>query len=405
MEAALQQEDIYMYRKEGFILKRKLLKCCAVFMAAIMLTCSVPVVSVKADTKSDLEDKKEKAQKGKKTAEDALADLQNTKAKLEDSVKKIDAQLSTLQAIIDGLTEEIAGLEEEIAVTLVKLDEAKTNEAIQYDNMQKRIQFLYENGNMDYIDALLSAGSMNSILNRSEYVTEISRYDYNMLMQLIATKREIADYEQRLETDKAAAEEKMVESEETQKELKALQTKKEKEIKATQSVIDDTLEDIEAYDREVAKYDAELEALEQAAIANGGGGNYSGGALGWPCPASHRITSGFGPRNTGIKGASKIHKGIDIGVPSGSSVVAAEAGTVIASSYNSARGYYVMVNHGGGLTTLYQHCTRITASVGQQVSKGEEIAKSGSTGISSGPHLHFEVRVNGTPVNPINYVQ
>lgn len=374
-------------------------------MAAVMLTCSAPVVSVKAYTKGELEDKKDRAEKGRREAEDALKDLKGTKADLEKAVKKIDTQLATLQEIIDGLIEEIAALEEEIAITQVQLDEAKQKEAIQYDNMQKRIQFLYENGNMDYIEALLSAGSMNSILNRSEYVTEISRYDYNMLMQLIATKRAIADYEQRLKTDKQAAEDKKEESEETKEELKKLQTRKEKEIKATQAVIDDTLEDIEAYDREVAKYDAELEALEQAAIANGGGGNYSGGALGWPCPASHRITSGFGPRNTGIKGASKVHKGIDIGVASGSSVVAAESGTVIASSYNSARGYYVMVNHGGGLTTLYQHCTRITASVGQQVAKGEEIAKSGSTGISSGPHLHFEVRVNGTPVNPLGYLQ
>lgn len=386
-------------------MKRRLWKCCAVFMAAVMLTCSVPPVSVKADTKSELEDKKEKAEKNRDKAEKALEDLKNTKANLEDSVKKIDAQLSTLQEIIDTLVAEIATLEQEIAVTQVQLEEAKQKEAIQYDNMQKRIQFLYENGNMDYIDALLSAGSMNSILNRSEYVTEISRYDYNMLTQLIATKQSIADYELLLETDKAAAEQKKADSEATQAELKELQTKKEKEIRATQSVIDDTLEDIEAYDREVAKYDADLEALEKAAIANGGGGDYSGGPLGWPCPASHRITSGFGPRNTGIKGASKVHKGIDIGVPSGSSVVAAEAGTVIASSYNSARGYYVMVNHGGGLTTLYQHCTRITASVGQQVARGEEIAKSGSTGISSGPHLHFEVRVNGTPVNPLNYLQ
>lgn len=370
-----------------------------------MLICQAPSVTVRADTKSDLEDKKSEAEKNRKDAEKALADLKDTKANLEESVKKIDAQLSTLQEIIDALAEEIAALEAEIVVTTERLEEAKANEAVQYANMQKRIQFLYENGNMDYIEALMSAGSMNSILNRSEYVTEISKYDYNMLMQLIATKHEIADYEQLLETNKTAAEQKKSENEATQEELKALQTKKEKEIKATQEVIDDTLEDIDRYDKEVAKYDAELDAIEKAAIDAGGGGNYSGGKLGWPCPASHRVTSKFGPRNTGIKGASKIHKGIDIGVPSGSSVVAAEAGTVIASSYNSARGYYVMVNHGGGLTTLYQHCTRITASVGQQVSRGEEIAKSGSTGISSGPHLHFEVRVNGTPVNPLDYVQ
>lgn len=386
-------------------MKRRLFKCFAVFMAAVMLTCSAPTVSVKADTKSDLEEKKAEAEKNKKEAQQALEDLKDTKASLEASVKKIDTQLSALQEVIDALAVEIATLEEEIKVTAAQLEEAKANEKTQYDNMQKRIQFLYENGNMDYLEALLSAGSMNSILNRSEYVTEISRYDYNMLMQLISIKHQIADYEQKLETDKEAAEAKKADSEATQAELKDLQTRKEKEIKATQSVIDDTLEDIDKYDKIVAQYDADLEALEKAAIESGGGGNYSGGKLGWPCPASHRVTSGFGPRNTGIKGASKVHKGIDIGVASGSSVVAAEAGTVIASAYNSARGYYVMVNHGGGLTTLYQHCTTIDVQVGQQVARGEHIATSGSTGISSGPHLHFEVRLNGVPQNPLNYVQ
>lgn len=374
-------------------------------MSAVILVNLSPVISVKADTKSDIEAKKEEAEKKKEEAEDAIKELQTDKANLESAVKVIDEQLSALQTTIDTLATEIADLEVQIEEKTEELEEAKENEAIQYANMQKRIQFLYENGNMDYLAAMLAANSMSSILNRSEYVTQISQYDYNMLMQLIAIKRDIADAELKLEQDKRTAEEKKTESEETQAELQELQTKKENEIKATQAVIDDTMEDLAEYEKQVAKYDEELEAIEKAAIDSGGGGNYTGGKLGWPCPASHRISSGFGPRNTGIKGASTNHKGIDIAVASGSSVVSAEAGTVIVVSYNSARGYYCMVNHGGGLTTLYQHCSRITVSVGQQVARGEELAKSGSTGIASGPHLHFEVRVNGTPVNPVNYLQ
>ncbi len=370
-----------------------------------MLVVSVPVMSVNADTKSDVEEKKEEAQSKKKKAEEALETLKNDKADLEAAVKVIDEQLSTLQSTIDTLDKEIADLEEQIEIKTAELEVARQNEETQYANMQKRIQFLYENGSMDYLAAMISAGSMSSILNRSEYVTQISQYDYNMLMALIETKRQIADAEQVLETSKETAEEKRAELEDTKAELEDLQTKKQNEISATQAVIDDTLEDIDTYEQEVAKYDAELEALEQASIDTGEGGDYTGGKIGWPCPASHRISSGFGPRNTGIAGASKVHKGIDIPVASGSSVVSAEDGTVIAVSYNSARGYYCMVNHGGGLTTLYQHCSRIIVSVGDTVTKGQELAKSGSTGISSGPHLHFEVRVNGTPVNPLNYLQ
>ena len=386
-------------------LKKKLYKRLALVMSAVMLACSMPVTTAKADTKSELEEKKKEAEENQKKAEEALEDLKNDKASLEDAIKTIDTQLSSLQKEIDTLTVEIANLEKQIEETTAKLEVAKQEEATQYENMQKRIQFLYENGNMDYLEAMLSASTMSSILNRSEYVTQISEYDYTMLMQLIGIRKQIAADEKILEQDKAAAEEKKAESEGKQSDLQALQDKKQDQLKKTQSVIDDTLEDIDAYEKEAAKYDAELEALEQQAIADGGGGDYTGGQIGWPCPASHRISSGFGPRNTGIKGASKIHKGIDIPVATGSSVVSAESGTVIAVSYNSARGYYCMVNHGGGLTTLYQHCSTITVSVGQQVARGEEVAKSGSTGISSGPHLHFEVRINGTPVNPLNYVQ
>ncbi|MDE5965692.1 MAG: peptidoglycan DD-metalloendopeptidase family protein [Lachnospiraceae bacterium] len=386
-------------------MKKRFYKVLAVFMSAVVLAGAVSGATVSADTKSDLEDKKEQAEKNQKKLEKALEGLENDKANLEKYVKQIDAQLSVLEQNIDTLNGEIAALAEEIQIKTEELAVAKQNEETQYNNMQKRIQFLYENGNMDYLEAMLSASTMSSILNRSEYVTQISEYDYNMLMALIAIKRQIADAEALLEADKASAEQKKEECEQEQERLEAVQARKQKEIKNTQSTIDDTMEQIEAYEREVAKYDKELEELERQAIENGGGGDYTGGQIGWPCPASHRISSGFGPRNTGIKGASRIHKGIDIPVATGSSAVAAESGTVIAVSYNSARGYYCMVNHGGGLTTLYQHCSRITVSVGQQVAKGEEVAKTGSTGISSGPHLHFEVRVNGTPVNPLDYVK
>ncbi len=385
-------------------LKRRFYKLLAVFMSAVLLAGSAGVSRVSADTKTEIEDKKKEAEKNQRKTEKALESLKTDKANLQKYVKEIDEQLSALQKSIDELTVEIANLEQAIVIKTEELAVAKENEAIQYENMQKRIQFLYENGNMDYLEAMMSASSMSSILNRSEYVTQISEFDYNMLMSLIAIRREIADAEKLLEEDKLAAEEKKTESQEQHATLEAIQKKKQEEIKKTQMVIDDTMEAIEEYEKEVAKYDAELEAIEKQAIADGGG-DYTGGPLGWPCPASHRISSGFGPRNTGIKGASKIHKGIDIPVATGSSAVAAESGTVIAVSYNSARGYYCMVNHGGGLTTLYQHCSRITVSVGQQVARGEEVAKTGSTGISSGPHLHFEVRINGTPVNPLNYVK
>lgn len=384
---------------------KKFFKALAVFMAAVMLATSMPATTVKAVDTSDLEEKKEDAEKKRDEVKKLIEELEADKASLEKAVKALDGQITEISEFIEELSNEIASLEEQIEIKAAELVVAKDNEAKQYSAMQKRIQFLYENGRMDYLGAVLSASSMSSILNRSEYVTQISAYDYNMLMNLIAVRRKIADDELKLKTDKDAAEELKVQNEEMQASLEATQEQKKKQITKYNESIAEQAAIEKKYEEEVEKYDEEIKAAEEAARNDDGTIYYTGGKLNWPCPASHRITSKFGPRNTGIPGASTYHKGIDIGVPVGNSVVAAEAGTVIAVSYNYARGYYVMVNHGGGLTTLYQHCNKITVSVGQKVERGEQVALSGNTGIGSGPHLHFEVRENGTPVDPLNYLQ
>ncbi len=384
---------------------KKIYKVLAIFMAAVMLATSMPVTTVRAVDTSDLEEKKEEAEKKRDEVKKLIEELEADKADLEKSVKALDIQITEVNDLISKLNDEIAVLEEQISIKAAELVVAKENEANQYSAMQKRVQFLYENGKMDYLQAIFSANSMGSILNRSEYVTQISTYDYNMLMNLIATRRKIADDELKLKTDKEATEELKAQNEELQASLEATQKEKKKQITKYNQSIEEQAAIEKKYEEEVEKYDADIKAAEEAARNDDGPIYYTGGKLNWPCPASHRITSKFGPRNTGIPGASTYHKGIDIGVPVGNSVVAAEKGTVIAVSYNYARGYYVMVNHGGGLTTLYQHCNKITVSVGQSVERGEQVALSGATGIGSGPHLHFEVRENGTPVDPLGYLQ
>ncbi|HEX3078331.1 MAG TPA: M23 family metallopeptidase, partial [Lachnospiraceae bacterium] len=124
----------------------------------------------------------------------------------------------------------------------------------------------------------------------------------------------------------------------------------------------------------------------------------------WPCPSSHTITSSFGYRNSPTAGASSYHQGIDIGAPSGTSIVAAGTGTVVTASYSGAAGNFIMISHGNGVFTVYMHCSQLLVSVGDSVSKGQKIGLVGSTGISTGPHLHFGVSVNGSYVNPLNYV-
>ena len=157
--------------------------------------------------------------------------------------------------------------------------------------------------------------------------------------------------------------------------------------------------------------EAEIKRKEEEArkAAEAAGKTYNTASIGnikfiWPCPASSRITSVFGSRSSPTEGASTDHKGIDIGAATGSDIVASAAGEVIISTYSYSAGNYIMINHGGGVYTVYMHCSKLLASVGDQVSQGQVIAKVGSTGYSTGPHLHFGIRVNGSYVNPTKYV-
>ena len=174
--------------------------------------------------------------------------------------------------------------------------------------------------------------------------------------------------------------------------------------------IDEYNRSITAQNEEVEKYmkaEAEAEAIiaqaEQAAL--NAGGVYTGGTFTWPAPGNYEITSYFGGRTSPVAGASSNHKGIDIACSTGDPIVAASAGTVIVATYNYAEGNYVCIDHGGGVVTLYMHNSSLAVSVGETVVAGQTIAYAGSTGISTGPHCHFGVRINGGYVDPLTYLQ
>lgn len=157
--------------------------------------------------------------------------------------------------------------------------------------------------------------------------------------------------------------------------------------------------------------EAEIKRKEEEArkAAEAAGKKYNTVSIGnikfiWPCPSSSRVTSPFGGRSSPTEGASSNHQGMDIGASSGSNIIAAAAGEVIISTYSYSAGNYIMINHGGGVYTVYMHCSQLLASKGDKVTQGQVIAKVGSTGYSTGPHLHFGIRVNGSYVNPANYV-
>ena len=354
----------------------------------------------------------------KKKTEQAIKELETLKADTETYVRKLDSQLETLNVEVNRLEGNIRDKEKTIEETAVKLDEAGKVEKKQYEAMKKRIKYMYEKGDSSYLDILLQSKSMSELLNRAEYISKISEYDRNMLDQYAAVKDGIADDKAQLEKEKA---ELVVLQEQTTSKKNSVETlvnEKSAELKKVNSQIGTKTAQVEAYEKDIKaqedkikQIEAEIKRQEEEARkkAEAAGQKYNTVSIGnikfiWPCPSSSRITSGFGGRESPTEGASSNHQGIDIGAPTGSNIVAAADGTVTISTYSYSAGNYLMLNHGGGVSTVYMHCSQLLVSAGDTVKQGQVIAKVGSTGYSTGPHLHFGVRLNGSYVNPAKYV-
>lgn len=406
-----------------------------------LIFCMQPVCNVQATEESNLSE----AQQEKKTLENDLQkakelidSLKGSKEDIQSEVEKLDKQLNEISGKVKELESQLSKKCQEIANTESALNKAKEQEKKQYRNMKKRIQFMYENGQTSYVEMLLSADSFTDFLNAVEYITQISQYDRKMLKEYQNMQVTIADTQKTLETDYASLQSLQAKVQEEKQAVAALESAKKGELNDVADDLTDAQTVAKAYEAEIQaqneviaqiqaaqKRAAEQQAAQQQAQAaeeNQGatdaagenqntaqnttpsGNGQSTGSMMWPCPSSKRVTSDYGPRTSPTNGASSNHKGIDIGAAYGADIVAADGGTVLVATYSSSGGNYVIIDHGGGLCTVYMHASSLTVSAGQTVSKGQVIAKVGSTGISTGNHLHFGVTLNGVYVSPWGYV-
>lgn len=386
-----------------------------------VLLASLAVAPVYGATKKDVENAKGKIsslEEEKKKTEAAIRELESLKDDTEQYVRSLDAQLDSLDTELLRLEGDISEKTKSIEETAVRLEEAGETEKRQYESMKLRIKYMYEKGDSSYLDLLLQSESMSELLNRAEYIQKISEYDRKMLDEYVAVKEGIARDKVQLETEKEELVTLQEQTQAKQASVEALVNEKTAELARVDIRIGEKTAEAEAYEKDIKaqeeqirKIEAELKRQEEEARkkAEAAGKTYNTVSLGnisfiWPCPASARITSAFGDRESPTEGASSNHKGIDIGAPTGSNIVAAASGTVTISTYSYSAGNYVMINHGGGVSTVYMHCSKLLVSVGDTVKQGDVIAKVGSTGYSTGPHLHFGIRQNGTYVNPSKYV-
>ena len=357
------------------------------------------------------------------TSTDSITELreksEEIKEKVDETIKqkeKIEEELSANLQEIQKLDEKIFQMEKELLDLDIKLKkinkEVKENKELleetqkKYDNqkdlLEKRLVILYECGEVQYIDVLLKSNSMADFISNYYLITEVISYDTELLENVEKQKKIIETTKEKL----AKEQENLVTQSQTQQKtsrvLSNTKIMRESFIAKLTEEEQELQTQIDEYNTRFAEIEAEIAVLAEENLELGK--YYIGGVMAWPVPGYTRITSKYGMRIHPITGVYKLHTGIDIGAPLGVDFIAAATGVVSKAEYNSAYGNMVIINHGGGIQTLYAHGQEILVEVGQLVSQGEPILKVGSTGYSTGPHAHFEVRENGNVVNPMPYI-
>lgn len=393
--------------------------------------------------------KQEALKKEREELEKKVEDLKKQKEDMDAYIEAMDMQYMDLMYSIDELDAEITENEEKLAETKTLLAQVKAQEEEQYDTMKKRIRYLYENGETSFLDVLFGQGSLTDMLNEMEYRAAITEYDNGLLTRYNATKLQVQNTEALLTAQLEELNALMESREFELAQLEELMQAKAAELENLAASIGVDEEMLFMYWDEIVTMGADIEELEKKEAARIAeeerkrkeeeerlrkeaeererkrkeeeeakkrqeellaelARNKDIENMLWPVPKSGRITSDYGYRSAPVKGASTFHQGIDIGVGNlqrkDRGVVASLAGTVSKTGYSKSEGNFIYIDHGNGLVTKYLHAYKIYVKEGQYVQRGEEIMEAGTTGYSSGPHLHFGVWINGVSIDPLLYI-
>lgn len=424
------------------------LLCTVLLISAPAQVCATEKTA--ADYKEEIREKKEQAEEHKQEMraseskvdmmEEAVAglnsekkELQVAKNELSATVEALDVQLTNVQEVLVELGEDIDRKTKQVENIKNRLREAEANQDEQYASMKQRIKFMYEKGDTAYITMVFGAQNLTDMLNKAEYIEEVSAYDKQLLNEYTETKYRVINLKDKLEVEQASLLETQEQAEIQEYQMSMLIDQKNGEIEKYESEISTKEGAIKEYEAMIASQNATIAALEasilqaereadalQKELEESGLSDNDidssssskpvttqqvfSGPFCMPAPSYTRVSDDYGNRIHPILGVKQFHNGIDFAAPGGSPILAAQSGTVIAAAYSSTMGNYIMINHGGGVITIYMHASALYVSAGQTVTKGQKIAAVGRTGRSTGNHLHFSVRVNGSYVSPWSYL-
>ncbi|MEA4987272.1 MAG: peptidoglycan DD-metalloendopeptidase family protein [Anaerovorax sp.] len=369
---------------------------CITYIVLILLFCSIcPLGTTYAMTDSEklqnvngqISETQKKLDEGKKKVNELNSEITS----LEKKINATESEIEKIQGNIGETKQKITDTQNTLNLLKTEMDEQNTN-------MNHRLRAMYKNGDVDILGILLGSADVSEFMINMDMVQKIYDNDLHVLesMQqrydkIEIQKKELESLNQQLISQQAVSKDKqdILEANRGKVAEKKAQALKDNEALTAQ---------MEAFNEEANALIAKIRALQDDSAV------YSGGALGWPVPGHTRITSKFGYRIHPITKLNNFHHGIDISAPSGSKVVAAADGKVITAGWNNSYGNYIMIDHGSSIVTVYAHNSKLLVSVGTTVTRGQQIANAGSTGVSTAPHVHFEVRLNGVYKNPKEYL-
>ncbi len=384
-------------------------------LMALMVICTAvllpqPAAAVKQADIDALKSSATDLNKQKRELKAKLSALSSDKAQVMKKKELLDQQIAVQVKEIGNVETQISTYADLITQTQAELADAQEREAAQYDLFCRRVRAMEEGGTVSYWSVLFKSDSLTDLLDRLNAVNEIMYADQAVIDQLKALQEEISEKEAQLTASKADAEAAKKELVSKKTELEAQRTEANNLIRQlasdqneTEAEIDGLAEEQESIQKEIQELSRKL-AAEQAAANGGKPSNAALGGYIWPVDSRY-ITSTFGGRSSPGGIGSTNHKGIDIGrVGYTTTIHAAKSGTVIVAQRSRSYGNYVVISHGGGNTTLYAHMSSLGTTAGSYVNQGDSIGVTGSTGNSTGPHLHFEISENGVRINPLKYL-